>query len=52
VRGMVLGDRSLILEDLEVDFRRSGITHTFPTSGKECYPKVAYTTIQLCPKNT
>jgi competence protein ComEC len=27
-RGMVLGDRSLIPEELEEDFRRSGITHT------------------------
>ena len=27
VRGMVLGDRSLIPEDLEVAFQRSGITH-------------------------
>jgi competence protein ComEC len=29
VRGMVLGDRSLIPEDLEEAFQRSGITHTF-----------------------
>ena len=27
VRGMVLGDRSLIPEDLEEYFQRSGITH-------------------------
>jgi competence protein ComEC len=30
VRGMVLGDRSLIPEDLEEDFQRSGITHVLP----------------------
>jgi competence protein ComEC len=29
-RGMVLGDRSLIPEELEEDFRRSGITHILP----------------------
>jgi competence protein ComEC len=34
VRGMVLGDRSLIPEDLEVDFRRSGITHILAISGQ------------------
>jgi competence protein ComEC len=28
VREVVLGDRSLIPEDLEVDFRRSSITHS------------------------
>jgi competence protein ComEC len=31
-RGMVLGDRSLIPEELEEDFRRSGITHTLSIS--------------------
>jgi hypothetical protein len=36
VRGMVLGDRSLIPEDLEEAFQRSGITHSYPTSGKAC----------------
>jgi competence protein ComEC len=30
MRGMVLGDRSLIPEDLEVAFQRSGITHVMP----------------------
>jgi competence protein ComEC len=30
VRGMVLGDRSLIPEDLEEAFQRSGITHVLP----------------------
>jgi competence protein ComEC len=30
VRGMVLGDRSLMPEDLEVAFQRSGITHILP----------------------
>jgi competence protein ComEC len=30
VRGMVLGDRSLIPEDLEEAFQRSGITHILP----------------------
>jgi competence protein ComEC len=34
VRGMVLGDRSLIPEELEEAFQRSGITHVHPTSGK------------------
>ena len=28
VRGMVLGDRSLMPEDLETAFQRSGVTHT------------------------
>jgi competence protein ComEC len=31
VRGMVLGDRSLISEDLELAFQRSGITHILPS---------------------
>jgi competence protein ComEC len=34
VRGMVLGDRSLIPEDLEVAFRRSGVTHVLAISGQ------------------
>jgi competence protein ComEC len=34
VRGMVLGDRSLIPEDLEEDFQRSGITHVLAISGQ------------------
>lgn len=34
VRGMVLGDRSLIPEDLEVAFQRSGITHVLAISGQ------------------
>jgi competence protein ComEC len=34
VRGMVLGDRSLIPEELEEDFRRSGITHVLAISGQ------------------
>jgi competence protein ComEC len=32
VRGMVLGDRSLIPEELEDAFQRSGITQSHPTS--------------------
>ncbi len=34
VRGMVLGDRSLMPEDLEEDFQRSGITHVLAISGQ------------------
>jgi competence protein ComEC len=34
VRGMVLGDRSLIPEELETDFQRSGITHVLAISGQ------------------
>ncbi|MCA1688069.1 MAG: ComEC family competence protein, partial [Actinobacteria bacterium] len=34
VRGMVLGDRSLIPEDLDVAFQRSGITHVLAISGQ------------------
>jgi competence protein ComEC len=34
VRGMVLGDRSLIPEDLEVAFQKSGITHVLAISGQ------------------
>ena len=34
VRGMVLGDRSLIPEDLEEAFQRSGITHVLAISGQ------------------
>lgn len=34
VRGMVLGDRSLIPEDLEVAFQRSGVTHVLAISGQ------------------
>jgi competence protein ComEC len=34
VRGMVLGDRSLIPEALEEAFQRSGITHSRPMSGR------------------
>jgi competence protein ComEC len=34
VRGMVLGDRSLIPEDLEEAFQRSGITHILAISGQ------------------
>ena len=33
VRGMVLGDRSLIPEDLEEAFQQSGITHASSISG-------------------
>ena len=33
-RGMVLGDRSLIPEELEEDFQRSGITHVLAISGQ------------------
>jgi competence protein ComEC len=34
VRGMVLGDRSLIPEELDQAFRRSGITHVLAISGQ------------------
>ena len=34
VRGMVLGDRSLMPEDLETAFQRSGITHVLAISGQ------------------
>ncbi len=34
VRGMVLGDRSRMPEELEDDFRRSGITHILAISGQ------------------
>jgi competence protein ComEC len=34
VRGMVLGDRSLIPKDLELAFQRSGITHVLAISGQ------------------
>jgi competence protein ComEC len=34
VRGMVLGDRSLIPEDLETAFQRSGVTHVLAISGQ------------------
>jgi competence protein ComEC len=34
VRGMVLGDRSLIPEDLELAFQRSGVTHVLAISGQ------------------
>ena len=34
VRGMVLGDRSLMPEDLEDAFQRSGITHVLAISGQ------------------
>jgi competence protein ComEC len=34
VRGMVLGDRSLIPEDLEAAFQRSGVTHVLAISGQ------------------
>jgi competence protein ComEC len=34
VRGMVLGDRSLIPEDLELSFQRSGVTHVLAISGQ------------------
>ena len=34
VRGMVLGDRSLMPEDLEAAFQRSGITHVLAISGQ------------------
>lgn len=33
VRGMVIGDRSRISEEVEEDFRRSGITHILAISG-------------------
>src|SRR5215218_2953139 len=34
VRGMVLGDRSLMPEDLELAFQRSGVTHVLAISGQ------------------
>ena len=34
VRGMVLGDRSLMPEDLEMAFQRSGVTHVLAISGQ------------------
>jgi competence protein ComEC len=34
VRGMVLGDRSLMTEDLETAFQRSGVTHVLAISGQ------------------
>ncbi|QIN83105.1 DUF4131 domain-containing protein [Rubrobacter tropicus] len=34
VRGMVLGDRSLIPEELDEDFQRSGVTHVLAISGQ------------------
>lgn len=34
VRGMVLGDRSRIPEELQTDFQRSGITHILAISGQ------------------
>ena len=34
VRGMVLGDRSLMPEDLETSFQRSGVTHVLAISGQ------------------
>lgn len=34
VRGMVLGDRSLMPEELEKAFQRSGITHVLAISGQ------------------
>ncbi len=34
VRGMVLGDRSLMPEELEVAFQRSGVTHVLAISGQ------------------
>ena len=41
VRGMVLGDRSLIPEDLEEAFQRSGITHVLAISGQHVAVLVA-----------
>jgi len=34
VRGMVLGDRTLMPEDLETSFQRSGVTHRLAISGQ------------------
>jgi competence protein ComEC len=34
VRGMVLGDRSLMPENLETEFQRSGVTHVLAISGQ------------------
>ena len=41
VRGMVLGDRSLMPEDLEKAFQRSGITHVLAISGQHVVILVA-----------
>jgi hypothetical protein len=43
VRGMVLGDRSLMPEDLEMDFQRSGVTHIRSMSGKRSSANFALT---------
>jgi hypothetical protein len=40
VRGMVLGDRSLIPEELEEAFQRSGITHVLLSSETETSPNI------------
>jgi competence protein ComEC len=40
VRGMVLGDRSLIPEELEEAFQRSGITHVLLSSATETSPNI------------
>ena len=37
VRGMVLGDRSLMPEDLETAFQRSGVTHVLVSEQTETY---------------
>jgi competence protein ComEC len=41
VRGMVLGDRSLMPEELEKSFQRSGITHVLAISGQHVVILVA-----------
>ncbi|HSK83009.1 MAG TPA: ComEC/Rec2 family competence protein [Rubrobacter sp.] len=50
VRGMVLGDRSLMPEELEKSFQRSGITHVLAISGQHVVilAAVIYFAIRIC----
>ncbi len=43
VRGMVLGDRSLMPEDLETAFQRSGVTHVLVSLSTENSPNIPST---------
>jgi hypothetical protein len=49
VRGIVLGDRSLMPEDLEEALRRSGITHTCtpPRKIRNCFCRHKHTSLNL-----
>ena len=49
VRGMVLGDRSLMPEELEKSFQRSGVTHVLAISGQHVVilAAVIYLTLRL-----